>query len=78
MGKYFIIRHVTSSKSLLYLRISKKLGKANKRNLLKRRLREIFRKLKINHHIIIFSKNILPTYKEMQEDLKNIFQSFEK
>lgn len=59
---------------LLGLSISKKIAKANKRNLIKRRLRHIVRVLKVHSVALIFIpyKNILDL---SFEELKNSFES---
>ena len=63
--------------------ISKKEGKANKRNLLRRRLKEIVRKnqlVKDNYNYILQAKNgaTLLTYSEIEHQLINLFKKHEE
>lgn len=63
--------------------INKKLGKANKRNLLKRRLKEICRKeLKIppHHNYVVLARNeaIALEYSALIDEIKRLFSKYEK
>ena len=62
--------------------ISKKLGKANKRNLLKRRLREIVRQGNIPSHFnyVLMAKENATTleFVELKKEVEKIFKKFQK
>ena len=63
--------------------INKKLGKANKRNLLKRRLKEICRKeLKImpyrNYVLLARNEAIDLNFSQLLEEIKRLFSKYEK
>lgn len=62
--------------------ISKKLGKANQRNKLKRRLREIVRKSQVpNHHNFVLMAKENATQLEfdaLSKEVKKIFEKYEK
>lgn len=62
--------------------ISKKLGKANKRNLLKRRMREICRKdIQIpsfyNYVVLAREGSISLSFEDLREELKVLFEKYE-
>ena len=77
---------VVKSKFLDYrigFSINKKLGKANKRNLLKRRLKEICRKeLKImpyrNYVLLARNEAIDLDFSQLLEEIKRLFSKYEK
>lgn len=61
--------------------ISKKIGKANKRNLLKRRLREIVRTLSLpknNYNYVLMAKQGAAelTFEEIKEQIKSLFEKW--
>lgn len=63
--------------------IGKKLGKANKRNLLKRRLREICRKdvcvPPFFNYVILARENACTlSFEELQKEIKRLFEKYEK
>ena len=62
--------------------ISKKLGKANKRNLLKRRLREIVRKINVPSYFnfVLMAKENATTleFLSLKKEVEKIFEKFEK
>lgn len=62
--------------------ISKKLGKANKRNLLKRRLREIVRKIAVPNHFnfVLMAKEDATTleFLPLKKEVEKIFEKFGK
>lgn len=61
--------------------INKKLGKANKRNKLKRRMREIVRKLNIPsfcNYVLLAKENASSLdFKTLEKELKRIFEKYE-
>ena len=62
--------------------ISKKLGKANKRNKLKRRMREIVRNMSIpsfcNYVVLAKEKATEIEFDELKKELKILFEKYEK
>ena len=62
--------------------ISKKLGKANKRNKLKRRMREIVRNMSIpsfcNYVVLAKEKATEIEFDELKKELKKLFEKYEK
>ena len=84
-SKYFTL-YVTNSKFENYkigFSISKKLGKANKRNLLKRRLREIIRAadyVKPYHNYVLLAREGAQEleFKQLQSQVEYIFKKFFK
>lgn len=62
--------------------ISKKLGKANKRNLLKRRLREIIRKTSVppyfNFVLLCREEAINLSFEELSKEISHLFEKLQK
>ncbi|MBP3432025.1 MAG: ribonuclease P protein component [Clostridia bacterium] len=62
--------------------ISKKLGKANKRNKLKRRMREIVKNLNIpsfcNYVLLAKENSVNLEFQQLKNELKRIFEKYEK
>ncbi|QQG35103.1 MAG: ribonuclease P protein component [Deltaproteobacteria bacterium] len=77
-GKYIIITFFSAVNLKVGLCLSKKVGKAHFRNLIKRRLKYIIKqKLKITHNYYIFT--ILPSVSHSFNDLcKDVLQTYEQ
>jgi ribonuclease P protein component len=82
-GKQVTIYYELTSETKVGFAVSKKMGKANKRNLFKRWLREIYRKNKtcfISLSIVFLVKQksrkdeFKPTYKEILKDVQDFVQ----